>query len=227
MSVDYTVDTEEWDSLHWEVEVEIQSVFVTTETSDSFFKVYLLLDFEMKRFQVIFLGLFALCEVEAFVLDHSSRNARLPISSLAVSRPNSDNSANENARRQALGRLVTFTGAAAASVLTPSYASALTTDAATSAATEKEGAMYSPKFVQTYDDFKESPEGWSYREVTAGKGESAAKGDRVVYDWVSYVMLLRFTRSADSFVSASETLRTKYYVRSHFFCFVFGTQFVS
>jgi hypothetical protein len=173
----------------------------------------------MKSFQVIFLGLLALCEVEAFVLDYSTRNARLPISSLAASRPSSDNSPNENARRQALDRLVTFTGAAAASVLlAPSYASALTTDAATSAATEKEGAMYSPKFVQTYDDFKESPEGWSYREVTAGKGESAAKGDRVVYDWVSYVMLLGFIRSADSFVSASETLRTKYYVRSHFFC---------
>jgi hypothetical protein len=137
----------------------------------------------MKSLTVIFLGLFALCEVEAF----SNRNARLPISSLAASGPSSDNSPNENARRQTLDRLATFTGAAAASVLlAPSYAaSALTTDAATSAATEKEGAMYSPKFVQTYDDFKESPEGWSYREVTAGKGDSAAKGDRVVYDWVS------------------------------------------
>jgi hypothetical protein len=174
----------------------------------------------MKSFTVIFLGLFALlCEVEAFVLDHSNRNARLPISSLAASRPSNDNSPNENARRQALDRLVTFTGAAAASVLlAPSYAaSALTTDAATSAATEKEGAMYSPKFVQTYDDFKESPEGWSYREVTTGKGDAAAKGDRVVYDWVSYVMLLRFTIRADSFVSASETVRTNYHVRSHLF----------
>jgi hypothetical protein len=161
----------------------------------------------MKSLTVFFLGLFALCEVGAFVLDHSSSNARLPISSLAASRPSSsdNNSPNENARRQALERLVTFTGAAAASVLlAPSeYASALTTDAATSEATEKEGAMYSPKFVQSYDDFKESPEGWSYREVTAGKGESATKGDRVVYDWVSYVMLyvmlLRSTTYAISF----------------------------
>jgi hypothetical protein len=151
----------------------------------------------MRSLTVIFLGLFALCEVEAFVrLDHSNRNARLPISSLAASSSDSD-SPTENARRQAVDRLVTFTGAAAASVLlAPSYASALTTDAATSAATEKEGAMYSPKFVQTYDDFKESPEGWSYREVTAGKGESAAKGDRVVYDWVSlYCYDLRYVQT--------------------------------
>jgi hypothetical protein len=163
----------------------------------------------MKSFTIIFLGLFALCEVEAFVLDRSNRNARLPISSLAASM--SDNGPNENARRQALDRLVTFTGAAAASVLlTPSYASALTTDAATSAATEKEGAMYSPKFVQTYDDFKESPEGWSYREVKAGQGNAATKGDRVVYDWVSYYVA---TILAGSFASASETLRTNYFVR--------------
>jgi FKBP-type peptidyl-prolyl cis-trans isomerase len=131
----------------------------------------------MKSLPVIFLGLLVLCEVEAFVLDHSNRNARLPISSLAAS--SSDNP-NENTRRQALDRLVTFTGAAAASVLlAPSSASA--------ASAEQEGAMYAPKFVQTYDDFQESPEGWSYREVTAGKGDAAAKGDRVVYDWVSYV----------------------------------------
>jgi hypothetical protein len=154
----------------------------------------------MKSFLVIFLGLLVLCQVEAFVLDHhSNRNARLPISSLAAS--SSDNH-NENARRQALDRLVTFTGVAAASVLlAPSYAYA--------ADAEQEGAMYSPKFVQTYDDFKESPEGWSYREVTPGKGDAATKGDRVVFDWVSYVALryvaLRYdTIRASSFVSASE-----------------------
>jgi FKBP-type peptidyl-prolyl cis-trans isomerase len=119
-----------------------------------------------------------LSQVEGFVLDHSNRNARLPISSLTAS--SSDNH-NENTRRQALDRLVTFTGVAAASVLlAPSYASAYDTVTST---VEKEGKMYSPKFVQTYDDFKESPEGWSYREVTAGKGDAAAKGDRVVFDW--------------------------------------------
>jgi FKBP-type peptidyl-prolyl cis-trans isomerase len=132
----------------------------------------------MKSFQVIVLGLLVLSEVEGFVLDHSNRNARLPISSLTAS--SSDNH-NENTRRQALDRLVTFTGVAAASVLlAPSYASAYDTVTST---VEKEGKMYSPKFVQTYDDFKESPEGWSYREVTAGKGDAAAKGDRVVFDW--------------------------------------------
>jgi hypothetical protein len=179
----------------------------------------------MKSFQVIVLGLLVLSEVEGFVLDHSNRNARLPISSLAASRPSSDNSPNENARRQALDRLVTFTGVAAASLLlAPSSASAA--DSATTSTVEKEGKMYSPKFVQSYDDFKESPEGWSYREVTAGKGDSAAKGDRVVFDWVSCVGLRCIAIRVGSFGSCIGNT-TYYYICSHP-CFVISlnTHFV-
>jgi hypothetical protein len=177
----------------------------------------------MKSFQVIVLGLLVLSEVEGFVLDHSNRNARLPISSLAAS--SSDNH-NENTRRQALDRLVTFTGVAAASLfLAPSSASAADT-ATTTSTDEKEGAMYSPKFVQTYDDFKESPEGWSYREVTAGKGEAATKGDRVVFDWVSCVGLRCIAIRVGSFGSCIGNT-TYYYICSHP-CFVISlnTHFV-
>jgi len=53
-----------------------------------------------------------------------------------------------------------------------------------------EGSMYAPKFVQEYADFTQSPEGWSYRDVSAGKsGAPEAKtGDRVVYDWSGYTI---------------------------------------
>ena len=47
--------------------------------------------------------------------------------------------------------------------------------------------MFSPKFVQQYEDFIEK-DGWSYRDVTVGKGEAAKAGDRVVYDWSGYVL---------------------------------------
>ncbi len=50
--------------------------------------------------------------------------------------------------------------------------------------------MYSHKFVQQYEDFTETKEGWSYRDVTPGKAgtTSAAKGDRVVFDWSGYTI---------------------------------------
>jgi hypothetical protein len=118
----------------------------------------------MKSFQVVFLGLLLLNECESFVT-----NARLPVSFSSLSASTSNDNESSLPRRQALERLVTFTGAATAS-------------------SEQEGAMYAPKFVQTYDDFKETPEGWSYREVTKGKGDAAAMGDRVVYDWSGYTI---------------------------------------
>jgi hypothetical protein len=135
----------------------------------------------MKSFQVVFLGLLLLNECESFVT-----NARLPVSFSSLSASTSNDNESSLPRRQALERLVTFTGAATASMLlAPSYANAAT---ATTASSEQEGAMYAPKFVQTYDDFKETPEGWSYREVTKGKGDAAAMGDRVVYDWSGYTI---------------------------------------
>jgi FKBP-type peptidyl-prolyl cis-trans isomerase len=52
-----------------------------------------------------------------------------------------------------------------------------------------EGSIFAPKFVQQYPDFTVSPEGWSFREVTPGKGGAkAALGDRVVFDWSGYTI---------------------------------------
>lgn len=45
------------------------------------------------------------------------------------------------------------------------------------------------EFVQEYDDFTKTKEGWSYREVSPGKGvKQVALGDRVVYDWSGYTI---------------------------------------
>lgn len=58
-------------------------------------------------------------------------------------------------------------------------------------AAETDETMYAPKFVQQYADFIETPEGWSYREVTPGKNDrniKASLGDRVVFDWSGYTI---------------------------------------
>jgi len=42
--------------------------------------------------------------------------------------------------------------------------------------------------LQQYEDFTKAPEGWSYRDVNLGKGESPSVGDRVVYEWSGYTI---------------------------------------
>ena len=51
---------------------------------------------------------------------------------------------------------------------------------------EKEGT----EFVQTYEDFERSPEGWSYKDVKAGTAgtDPVRTGDRVVFDWSGYTI---------------------------------------
>ena len=54
------------------------------------------------------------------------------------------------------------------------------------------GSMYEPKFVQTYDDFTSTSEGWSYKDVKIGNkddgGGELKDGDRVVFDWSGYTI---------------------------------------
>ena len=37
--------------------------------------------------------------------------------------------------------------------------------------------------LQQYADFTKAPEGWSYRDVNVGKGDSPSEGDRAVFEW--------------------------------------------
>ncbi len=55
---------------------------------------------------------------------------------------------------------------------------------------EEGESMYAPKFVQQYEDFTPTPEGWSYKEVKKGTkgGDAAKEGDRVVFDWSGYTI---------------------------------------
>jgi hypothetical protein len=64
----------------------------------------------------------------------------------------------------------------------------LLTTTSTAALAVSDESFFAPKFVQEYSDFKSNPEGWSYRDVSVGKGESAQVGDRVVFDWSGYTI---------------------------------------
>jgi len=51
--------------------------------------------------------------------------------------------------------------------------------------------MYAPKFVQSYEDFTTTAEGWSYKDVKIGSdagGGELKDGDRVVFDWSGYTI---------------------------------------
>jgi hypothetical protein len=39
-----------------------------------------------------------------------------------------------------------------------------------------------------YSDFEKTSEGWSFRDVKVGTGETPAWGDRVVFDWSGYTI---------------------------------------
>ena len=52
----------------------------------------------------------------------------------------------------------------------------------------EEDSIFAPKFVQEYEDFVTLPNTVSYRDVTVGKGETAALGDRVVFDWSGFTV---------------------------------------
>lgn len=56
----------------------------------------------------------------------------------------------------------------------------------TTAAAEE--SFFAPKFIQEYPDFTQSSEGWSYKDVKTGNGDSPKSGDRVVFEWSGYTV---------------------------------------
>lgn len=42
--------------------------------------------------------------------------------------------------------------------------------------------------LQQYEDFTKASEGWSYRDVKVGAGDSPSSGDRAVYEWSGYTI---------------------------------------
>ena len=53
---------------------------------------------------------------------------------------------------------------------------------------QAEESIFAPKFIQEYPDFTQSTEGWSYKDVKGGIGDSPRTGDRVVFEWSGYTV---------------------------------------
>ena len=48
---------------------------------------------------------------------------------------------------------------------------------------------YAPEFLQHYEDFVETKEGWQYKDVKLGSGDTTLDpGDRAVFDWSGYTI---------------------------------------
>jgi hypothetical protein len=89
-----------------------------------------------------------------------------------------------NSRRSILKQAVSIIPVLATGMVTnpsPSFAS--------QAGAEDKSDKYAPKFVQTYDDFVQSPEGWQYKDVKVGSSDVVLEtGDRAVFDWSGYTI---------------------------------------
>lgn len=60
---------------------------------------------------------------------------------------------------------------------------------ATKESAQDQSTKYAPKFLQTYEDFIQDPEGWQYKDVKVGSGDvTLASGDRAVFDWSGYTI---------------------------------------
>lgn len=48
---------------------------------------------------------------------------------------------------------------------------------------------YAPEFVQSYEDFTKTDEGWQFKDVKVGAGDATLEvGDRAVFDWSGYTI---------------------------------------
>ena len=133
------------------------------------------------KIQLLLLALHALQTTNGFSLPVASPYLKVSLSALhSISADQSSNDldvSRDTKRRTALQSLFGLATSAAALAIgafpEPSHA---------------EESMFAPKFVQEYEDFTPQPEGWSYRDVKTGQGESPAMGDRAVYEWSGYTI---------------------------------------
>jgi len=115
---------------------------------------------------------------EAFTQQIGPSNRRT-VSLLGAS--NLDDDASSPNRRLALNHLTTWGGG----ILLAS--SSLSTLLIPTPAVAEE-SIFAPKFIQEYPDFTGSTEGWSYKDVRGGNGDSPKAGDRVVFEWSGYTV---------------------------------------
>jgi len=115
--------------------------------------------------------LLAASEVAGFSPIHQRQQANF-FALFSATNDDSENPPTRLARRGAVERLLFF----AVTPFLPSVARA------------EEENIFAPKFVQQYEDFSQTEEGWSYRDVSEGKGEAAQTGDRVVFEWSGFTI---------------------------------------
>jgi len=92
---------------------------------------------------------------------------------------NNDDTTQEN-RRQIIQRALSTIPLLALSNPSPSHAASGATNMSN---------QYAPEFVQQYEDFIRTDEGWQYKDVKLGQGDvSLENGDRAVFDWSGYTI---------------------------------------
>ena len=123
--------------------------------------------------------------VEASAFTPTSTTSNCPVVTQLHATSSSSSQPNEESRRQVLLRsiLPAVTAATTAGwVVSPDVASARTSGAA-------DPTKSAPDFVQKYEDFTPSPEGWQYKDVKVGSGDTTLEtGDRAVFDWSGYTI---------------------------------------
>ena len=91
-------------------------------------------------------------------------------------------------RRSAISGALSFFPMFSIGALLPASPALATSDSGSSTGAFDQ-ATREPKFVQSYEDFTEAPEGYSYKDVKVGAGSAlVGEGDRAVYEWSGYTI---------------------------------------
>lgn len=94
---------------------------------------------------------------------------------------NDEKVAGDNSRRQIIQRSVS-------ALQFLSIATIPSVSLAVSGATDMSNKS-APDFLQSYEDFTKSDEGWQFKDVKIGAGDSSLEvGDRAVFDWSGYTI---------------------------------------
>ena len=127
--------------------------------------------------------------VDAFVVTtpktQQQQQQQPPQQVVSLSSKTNSNNDGEEQDQQSIGRremMMSSSGLIAAALLTTTSSLVGLVPPAMAASDEKE-------FLQQYADFIKDPEGWSYRDVKKGDGNTTPRdGDRVVYEWSGYTI---------------------------------------
>jgi FKBP-type peptidyl-prolyl cis-trans isomerase len=128
----------------------------------------------MKQSALIFcVGAATLSTVGAFTPNTQHQNSQTTLQLQSQSQPTDGNGVLSEAVTDRRGMLLS---------------AGLTVAAATVATAMPMPVLAAEVDLQQYEDFTKAPEGWSYRDVNVGNGDSPSTGDRAVYEWSGYTI---------------------------------------